>query len=92
MAEDPKYFPQGPIMELNKAQQDIARLEAQVAHLSKTVEHLSETVSELSDTLHTINLTLAEARGGWRTMMLVGGAASALGGALTWVATHIRLQ
>jgi len=83
---------QGPIMDIGKAQQDIARLEAEVAHLSRTVEQLSRTVADLSATLHSINITLAEARGGWRTMLIVGGAASALGGAITWVATHIKFS
>ena len=31
---------------------------------------------------------LSEAKGGWRALMLLGGAGATLGGVLTWLATH----
>jgi hypothetical protein len=34
-------------------------------------------------------LTLSEARGGWKTLMFVGGAASSLGAAIAWVIQHL---
>lgn len=33
---------------------------------------------------------LSEARGGWRTLMLVGGAIGTLSAAVTWAASHIK--
>lgn len=33
---------------------------------------------------------LSEAKGGWRVMMLLGGAASTLGAGLTWLVTHLK--
>lgn len=33
---------------------------------------------------------LAEAKGGWKTLMLLGGAASTLGAALSWVVAHAK--
>lgn len=35
---------------------------------------------------------LSEAKGGWRTLMWLGGAAASLGGALAWAAQHITFR
>jgi hypothetical protein len=35
---------------------------------------------------------LSEARGGWRTLMWLGGACVSLGGALTWASQHLTFR
>lgn len=35
---------------------------------------------------------LSEARGGWRTLMWLGGAAGALGGLITWASQHLTFR
>lgn len=35
---------------------------------------------------------LSEAKGGWRVLMLLGGAAATLGGAITWVTQNVHLK
>ena len=35
---------------------------------------------------------LSEAKGGWRTLMWLGGAAAGIGGALTWLSQHITFR
>lgn len=35
---------------------------------------------------------LSEARGGWRLMMALGGAAATFGGAITWVLQNVHLK
>ena len=54
-------------------QRDLGRMEAQLAILTATV---AAQAAELVK----INVTLSEARGGWRTLMWVAGASAALGG------------
>lgn len=83
-------FYQGPAAEaLVQAQVDIGRLEAEVAHLTRTVEELKTGNAKMSETLEKIQQTLSEAKGGWRTMMWMGGAAASIGGVISWAATHI---
>jgi prefoldin subunit 5 len=77
-------------MELNKAQQDIVRLETQVEHMSRAIDNLTSMLNEQAKTLAAIQKTLSEARGGWKTLMIVGGAASTLGAVLSWIASHVR--
>ena len=54
-------------------QRDLGRMEAQIAALTATVAHQSIELAK-------INTTLSEARGGWRLLMLVGGASATIGG------------
>lgn len=83
------YF-QGPGVEaLVEAQVNIGRLEAEVAHLTKTVEELKAGNIKMAATLVDIQRTLSEARGGWRTLMWVGGAAATAGSLITWFLAHM---
>ena len=77
-------------MEISKAQQDIVRLEVQVEHMARAIDALTSMLNEQAKTLAEIQKTLSEARGGWRTLMLVGGAASTIGALISWVASHVR--
>jgi hypothetical protein len=74
---------------LTQARIDISRLEVQVAHLSVSLADLQEVNKQQSDKIDKVLLALSEARGGWRTLMLVGGAASTAGAALAWVVEHL---
>jgi prefoldin subunit 5 len=73
---------------LVQARIDITRLEVQVSHLSASTARLEESNQQLTEKLDQVLLTLSEARGGWKTLMVVGGAASAVGGVVTWVVQH----
>lgn len=74
---------------LATARIDIARLEVEVGHLSRSMADLQESNQQLTDKLDQVLLTLSEARGGWKTLMVVGGAASTLGAALSWIIQHL---
>ena len=63
---------------------DYGRLEGEVAQLRIDVAHLT---AQMAMT----NTILSEARGGWRTMMMISGFASAAGGAISWMLTHVKL-
>lgn len=53
-------------------ERDIGRHDAEIEALQREIAELRVEVREISK-------MLSEARGGWRSLMLVGGAASALG-------------
>lgn len=73
---------------LATARIDIARLEVEVGHLTKSVNDLQESNQQLTAKLDQVLITLSEARGGWKTLMIVGGAASSLGAGLAWLIQH----
>lgn len=73
---------------LATARIDIARLEVKVNHLSTSLAAVEQSNQQLTAKLDQVLLTLSEARGGWKTLMLVGGASTTLGGALAWAVEH----
>lgn len=74
--------------DLTQARIDIARMEVQIETLTQGLDDLRASNQQLQSKLDQVLLALSEARGGWRTLMLVGGAASSIGAGLTWLLQH----
>jgi Na+/H+ antiporter NhaB len=53
------------------------------------MDKLVQDMESIKATLNDINTTLAEARGGWRVLMMVGGAGGALGAVVTQFAHKV---
>lgn len=73
---------------LTEARINIGRLQVEVAHLTVGMEDLQESNKQLTLKLDQVLVALSEARGGWKTLMLVGGAASSMGGLAAWLIGH----
>jgi hypothetical protein len=69
---------------------EFGRLQAQVEQLLKSNELLTETVATMSAAIQSMQLQMAEAKGGWKVLMAIGGASATAGGALSWVLTHFK--
>jgi prefoldin subunit 5 len=50
-----------------------------IAHLQEDMDKIVKEMAEVRKALSDIQTTLSEAKGGWRTLMLLGGSAGALG-------------
>lgn len=74
---------------LSQAHIAIAVLETKVEAQAKEIERLTLIVERMASKLDTVASTLTEARGGWRAMMLLGGAGATFGGLLTWAFEHL---
>lgn len=59
-------------------QRNLGRHDAQIEVLEKEVHLLRQDVAKVYEKLDEINTTLATAKGGWRTLMMIGGAAGAV--------------
>jgi hypothetical protein len=68
--------------------QEFGELRAQVRLLLEQDKLKTQMLSSMNDTLQAMRLQMAEAKGGWKLLMLLGGSASALGSALTWFLTN----
>jgi prefoldin subunit 5 len=64
---------------------ELATHASEIDHLQADMDNMVEEMKQIKISLEAIQKTLAEAHGGWRTLMYVGGAASAAGGAVAWV-------
>ena len=64
---------------------DYGKLEAQVEQLTKDVHELKETVKMMSDLMQ-------NAVGGWKMLLLIGGAGATLGSVVSWALAHITVK
>ena len=82
---------------ISQAAIKIAVLETQVqtlteqnAELKATMNKLFEKIDLVSKTVSDMNTTLSEARGGWKMLILMGGAGPARGSAVSAAIQHWR--
>jgi hypothetical protein len=65
---------------------ELATHAADIDHLQKDMDKLISDMEDVKRTLVAIQSTLSEAKGGWRAMMLLGGASSVVGAGLVQLA------
>lgn len=68
---------------------EFGRLQAQVEQLLESNRILTETVTAMSQAIQSMQLQMAEAKGGWKLLMAIGGAAASAGGLISWAVTHL---
>ena len=61
----------------------------EIKHLQADMDRLVADMDAIKQTLDAINETLATAKGGWKTLMAVGGFCTVLGGVVAWVLEHL---
>lgn len=78
--------------------QDVIAHAVEVALLKQTVERneraitdLTVAVQMLSQQVGAMGNTLAEARGGWKMLLLLSGFAAAVASAITWFFAHMKV-
>lgn len=67
----------------NEIHRDIGKHDAQIEALERDMKYMRQEVQEMraefAAALASINTTLSEAKGGWKTLMWVGGAGASIG-------------
>jgi hypothetical protein len=70
--------------------QEFGRLQAQVETLIASDSAKTELLAQLAADMTAVRLQLAEAQGGVKIMLLLGGASASFGGLITWGLTHFK--
>ena len=68
-----------------KTARELATHANDIKHIQQDMDHMMKDMDEIKKTLADIQKTLSEAKGGWRTLMYVGGASAAVASVLTWL-------
>jgi prefoldin subunit 5 len=80
----------------NDLHRDIGKHDAQIEALQESVRLLHVDMQSMAAQLQTIQQTLSEAKGGWRTLMWIGGAGAAVGisfyKAIAWFVTLPQIK
>lgn len=64
---------------------ELATHASDIKHLQDDMDKVLESIKIMQATLAAIDKTLSEAKGGWKMLMLVGGAGGAVGSFLTYL-------
>ena len=62
---------------------ELATHAADIRHLQDDMDKIVESMAAMQKSLAEINTTLSEAKGGWKVLMMIGGAGGALGAVIT---------
>ena len=65
-----------------KTARELATHASDIKHLQDDMDRMLENMKAMQATLTAIDKTLSEAKGGWKVLMLVGGASSVMGAGL----------
>lgn len=68
---------------------EFGELRAQVQHVQKSNEELRNDIKELQQQIQELLDLVNTAKGGWRTLAAVTGAAATLGAGVQWVFEHL---
>jgi cation transport ATPase len=66
-----------------KTARELATHASDIKHMQEDMDKLVASVAAMQQTLIGIDKTLSEARGGWKVLMVIGGAGGALGAVIT---------
>jgi len=69
-------------------ERELAVHETEIRHLQADMDKIVADMEDIKETLQSINMTLSEARGGWKFLLMFGGAAGTVGSVITWVIQH----
>ena len=67
---------------------EIATHGTEIKHIQDDLDKIATEMAEVRKALDAINKTLSEAKGGWKLLMWIGGAVSAMTGFAGFVAGH----
>lgn len=69
--------------ESHETARELATHASDIRHLQENSDRVARDVADIKKDLADIKVTLAEARGGWKMLMLLGGAGGVFGALLT---------
>lgn len=72
--------------------QEFGRLQAQVETLIRSDQAKTELLEQLATDMTAVRLQLAEAKGGWKLLVVLGGGAATAGSAMTWLLSHLKIS
>jgi len=72
-----------------KTARELATHASDIRHLQDDMDKMLESMKTMQATLTAIDKTLSEAKGGWKMLMLVGGAGGVVGSFLTYLANWL---
>jgi prefoldin subunit 5 len=74
--------------DLMEQARELATHASEIRHLQADMDKMVDDMEEIKKAIIEINKTLSEAKGGWKMLLAVGGAAGLVGSGVTWLVSH----
>lgn len=74
--------------DLMEQARELATHASEIRHLQADMDKMVDDMEEIKKAIIEINKTLSEAKGGWKMLLAVGGAAGVVGSGVTWLVSH----
>jgi prefoldin subunit 5 len=74
--------------DLMEQARELATHASEIRHLQADMDKMVDDMEEIKKAIIEINKTLSEAKGGWKMLLAVGGAAGVVGSGITWLFSH----
>lgn len=71
---------------------EVKALAQMMAAQNETLAAQNQTLAAQTAQLTEIKLTLSEAKGGWKTLLWIGGASASAAGLVSWVLQHLHIK
>ena len=69
---------------------ELATHGAYIKHLQMDMDKMANDIDEIKEALRSINITLSEAKGGWKTLLIVGGIGASIATAVAWIIDYLK--
>ena len=69
---------------------ELATHGADIKHLQMDMDKMVNDIDEIKEALRSINITLSEAKGGWKTLLIVGGIGASVAAAVAWIIDYLK--
>jgi len=69
---------------------ELATHSADIKHLQIDMDKMVKDLDEIKDALRDINITLSEAKGGWKLLLVVGGIGASVATVVAWILDYLK--
>ena len=69
---------------------ELATHTADIKHIQTDMDKMVKDVEEIKDALRDISITLSEAKGGWKLLLVVGGIGASIATCVAWILDYLK--
>jgi hypothetical protein len=69
---------------------ELATHTADIKHIQTDMDKMVKDIEEIKDALRDISITLSEAKGGWKLLLVVGGLGASVATVVAWILDFLK--
>jgi hypothetical protein len=69
---------------------ELATHTADIKHIQTDMDKMVKDIEEIKDALRDISITLSEAKGGWKLLLVVGGIGASVATVVAWILDFLK--